>query len=296
MESLTFPRDPDDNLSFRGQPLLTGRHRIHPYPAMLHPLLVDHLIEKFLPNPRSSIFDPFCGSGVTLLQGALRENNVIGVDINPLAMLISKVKTSSYDEVTLCNELKDLSNSIAKCQKTDIPPLRNVETWYHPKVVSDLGRIRYVLKSKDYRYRDFFITCLAYVCRQQSYTRHGEFKRHRVPETKRKNTKSEVIPLFLTHAETMCEVYIQQRIPITSIRLARQSVDTDIPFDFKVDMVLTSPPYGDSSTTVAYEQYTSFGFEWTNDLTAEFVTKSEYYKLSLGYKRNSSSAGTILKD
>ena len=34
-------------LSFYGMPLKEGRHRIHPYPAMLHPLLVDYLLESF---------------------------------------------------------------------------------------------------------------------------------------------------------------------------------------------------------------------------------------------------------
>ena len=36
--------------------------------------------------------------------------------------------------------------------------------------------------------------------------------------------------------------------------------------NLKYDLVVTSPPYGDSGTTVAYGQYTSFGSEWVNGI------------------------------
>ena len=45
-------------LSFRGEPLLRERNKIHPYPAMLHPLLVDFLIDRYAKNG-NTIFDPF---------------------------------------------------------------------------------------------------------------------------------------------------------------------------------------------------------------------------------------------
>lgn len=35
----SFPREIENELSFKGQKLATGRHRVHPYPAMLHPLV-----------------------------------------------------------------------------------------------------------------------------------------------------------------------------------------------------------------------------------------------------------------
>ena len=42
-----YTRTEQQELSFQGERLLRGRHRIHPYPAMLHPLLVDFLIGKY---------------------------------------------------------------------------------------------------------------------------------------------------------------------------------------------------------------------------------------------------------
>ena len=252
---------------------------------MLHPLLVDHLVEKYVGNARSVILDPFCGSGVTLLQGIMHGHDVVGFDINPIALLISKAKAMNYDEGTLRNEFKDLRETIVGKGAKDIPPIRNIDTWYDPRVVGDLGRIRHVLRRKTYRYSSFFTACFALVCRNQSFTRNGEFKRYRMHEAKRLCMKNEVLPLFLSHANAMIEAFLQDELPSRDARLELRDVETDIPNDIEADMILTSPPYGDSGTTVAYEQYTSFGFEWTNDLTPDFQVDCGYYKLSLGNKK-----------
>ena len=61
-----YKRTPKDELSFAGEKLTRGRHKIHPYPAMLHPLLVDYLIKEYA-KEGDVVFDPFCGSGSTCL-------------------------------------------------------------------------------------------------------------------------------------------------------------------------------------------------------------------------------------
>jgi len=52
-----------------------------------------------------TILNPFCGSGTTLVEGILAGHNVIGVDIDPLSLMISKVKTTIVDvsELTKIN-------------------------------------------------------------------------------------------------------------------------------------------------------------------------------------------------
>ena len=280
-----YPKTHCEALSFRGEPLLRDRHRIHAYPAMLHPLLVDHLIDTYVDHGRGVIFDPFCGSGVTLLQGIMHGHDVVGVDINPIALRISKAKTTKYDERIFRREFSDLRDKTRRETQFDIPPIRNIDNWYEPSIVADLGRIRHVLKSSIYNYSSFFTTCFAHVCRNQSFTRNGEFKRYRMDEVKRLSMKNEVLPMFISHTKSMMEVYLQGEVPNRTTRLELQDVEAGISNDIEADLILTSPPYGDSGTTVAYEQYTSFGFEWTNDLIPEFQANHDYYKLSLGNKK-----------
>ena len=127
----TYPRTEHKEFSFHGEKLLRGRHRIHPYPAMLHPLLVNRLIEMYAANG-DVVFDPFCGSGVSLLQAGVNGYESVGFDINPMALLIARAKTATYDRKELLEEFNDLSNTVYEgefssagdCQ-TDIPPLRN---------------------------------------------------------------------------------------------------------------------------------------------------------------------------
>ena len=68
-------------------------HGIHPYPAKFIPQIPSCLVETYS-RKGDVILDPFCGSGTTLLETIIRDRQAIGVDVNPIATLISKVKTS----------------------------------------------------------------------------------------------------------------------------------------------------------------------------------------------------------
>lgn len=262
-----YTRTKQKELSFRGEYLLRGRHRIHPYPAMLHPLLVDFLVEKYA-KKGDVIFDPFCGSGVTLLQSKINGHESVGFDINPMALLIARAKTRTYQKRKLLEESKDLEESLFNDGRIDIPEIKNRDYWYSKEVLNDLGRIRWVLRNKPYEYKDFFMTVFAFICRNQSLTRNGEFKRYRIKKEKIAETRNEVFPRFFSHLQDMIEVFSKENAPRKRSRPMFANSEEKIPSKIKYDMVVTSPPYGDSRTTVAYGQYTSFGTEWVNGLNS----------------------------
>lgn len=268
-------------LSFAGERLTRGRHKIHPYPAMLHPLLVDFLIDKYAKKD-DVIFDPFCGSGVTLVQSATKGYSSIGFDINPLALLIAKTKTSKYNSNKLKEEFSNLKKKILKNKKKDIPEIKNIDYWYTKEVINDLGKIRYALKNNDFKYKEFFITSFAYVCRNQSLTRNGEFKRYRVKEDKIKGMTNEVLEKFFEHTDKMIDEFDKSDIPKKNSKPLLANSENEIDTKIKYNLVITSPPYGDSRTTVAYGEYSSFGSEWTDDLHNFGNTNYKVDKESLG--------------
>jgi SAM-dependent methyltransferase len=67
-------------------------HGFHSYPARLHPVTAAHLISG-LSKRRGSVADPFCGCGTVLVEARRLERKAIGVDLNPLAVRLTRFKT-----------------------------------------------------------------------------------------------------------------------------------------------------------------------------------------------------------
>lgn len=75
-------------------------HNIHRYSGKFIPQIAAKAIE-LLTKPGDMVLDSYMGSGTTLLEAMLIDRNVVGVDLNPLAVLISKVKTTHVSEEEL---------------------------------------------------------------------------------------------------------------------------------------------------------------------------------------------------
>lgn len=67
-------------------------HNIHRYSGKFIPQIAHSAIE-LLTSPGDVVLDPYLGSGTTALEAMLLGRKCIGVDLNPLAILISQVKT-----------------------------------------------------------------------------------------------------------------------------------------------------------------------------------------------------------
>lgn len=93
-----YNRKIDDRWSFKEANTKEYTHCYHTYPAMMIPQVARTLIKEYKPNGRLSlILDSYMGSGTTLVESSLVGINSIGTDLNPLARLMSKVKTTHYD-------------------------------------------------------------------------------------------------------------------------------------------------------------------------------------------------------
>ena len=88
-------------------------HPFHSYPAKLHPATARILAEIVGHSARrpQPIVDPFCGSGTTLVEIRAAGMRAIGVDLNPLACLVSRAKTWTVPPRRL-RELKDVGHAI----------------------------------------------------------------------------------------------------------------------------------------------------------------------------------------
>ncbi|MEM3489802.1 MAG: DNA methyltransferase, partial [Nitrososphaerota archaeon] len=102
-------------------------HWIYPYKGKFHPQMVRALLNIIRLEPGDTVLDPFVGSGTTALEAQLLGINCIGIDISPLCVLQSKVKTESLSVLPLILEqrkeiMKEIgaSSSLAKKSIDDI--------------------------------------------------------------------------------------------------------------------------------------------------------------------------------
>lgn len=68
-------------------------HNFHSFPAKFPPQIPQMFIREFT-NPGDVVLDPMMGSGTTVLEAYLANRQAIGVDIDPLSLLVSKVKVT----------------------------------------------------------------------------------------------------------------------------------------------------------------------------------------------------------
>lgn len=239
-------------------------HGIHTYPAMMIPQIARRLIYLYGKEAKT-LLDPFMGSGTSLVEASLIPHikEAYGFDLNPLAFLISKVKTTPVNTEVLD---KELSKIINLKEYNEIPKFKNIEFWFKPKVIEQLAIIKTAInRIKNNDIKDFFLVAFSETIRNVSNTRNGEFKLYRMSEESLKKHNPYVVSEFekiaLKNTECMKKyLKVKQK---TKIMPKNYSSMNELPLDNEsIDLIVTSPPYGDSKTTVAYGQFSRLALQW----------------------------------
>ncbi len=254
---------------------------LHKYPATMLPQIGIKILEE-IDVTNGILLDPYCGSGSSFSSALnFKFNKVIGFDLNPLAILISKAKLTISDPEKLYKNLQYLKNSIYEAAKTDfnsikysIPECKNIDFWFSADIKIRLAVIQYFIKmltSDDL----LFKLALSETIRDCSYTRNGEFKLYKMKEIDILKFNPDVFSLFLKKCERNIDYYISSYFPnLKKINFTLYNSALNLGnIEDKIDVVLTSPPYGDSKTTVAYGQFSNFSNEWFGHRDARSIDK-----------------------
>jgi DNA modification methylase len=147
----------DDSWSFKELGRLQTSyltHDYHKYPAKFIPQLTDRFIKE---NSLIGdlVCDPFMGSGTTLVEAIVNGRRAYGTDINPVAVLISKAKTTPIEPAYLKDQISHLLGdlkssmgmkhlgqmSLLTCNDVDIeiPDNKRLEYWFPEKQMVDLA-------------------------------------------------------------------------------------------------------------------------------------------------------------
>ncbi|MCD8207617.1 MAG: DNA methyltransferase [Bacteroidales bacterium] len=249
-------------------------HCYHTYPAMMIPQVARTLIEKYAPTDKCGLlFDPYMGSGTSLVEASLKRIDSIGTDINPLARMISESKVTHFPEDAIAEINSNLftyfwNYSPDKVRDNNFSRISNYTFWYSEDA---LYRLSYISQFIDEIRPDcqlFFKIALSEVVREVSFTRNGEFKRFKMSEASLKKFSPDVFGLFESKVSRNLKGLTDYNVVAngTNKRICSFNSVYGIPEDIlpkeSVDIVVTSPPYGDSRTTVAYGQFSRWANEW----------------------------------
>ena len=151
-----------------------------------------------------------------------------------------------------------------------IPDFKNIGYWFKPKAILLLSLIKEEINriaNKDIR--DFIFVAFSETIRFVSNRRNGEFKMFRMKASKVDEFNPDVIKEFtailnrnIEKMNSFIEVCDEKDVQ-TNIHISDESAAIlgNVP-DESIDLVITSPPYGDSRTTVAYGEYSRLSLQW----------------------------------
>ncbi|MBU1051681.1 MAG: DNA methyltransferase [Nanoarchaeota archaeon] len=239
-------------------------HGYHTYPAMMIPQIARRLIYLYGKNAKT-LLDPFCGSGTSIVEASLTPQikEAFGFDLNPLAVLIAKVKTTPLDTAELGRILDKL---LVAQGHNGVPDFKNIEFWFKPQVTERLATLKTAInKIKNKDVKDFFLVAFSETVRNVSNTRNGEFKLYRMAEKSLEKHNPWVFKEFekivLKNIHGMKEYNKARHKTKTTATLGSSMLDLPLKPQ-SINLIVTSPPYGDSRTTVAYGQFSRLALQW----------------------------------
>jgi tRNA G10 N-methylase Trm11 len=274
----------DESWDFRKANTKEYTHCFHQYPAMMIPQVARRIIERY-GNRAKILFDPYCGTGTSLVEANLKGINAIGTDINPLARLIATAKTTKIDIQVLDLFLHDFNEyifsinfEIERIKSVIIPEVKNIDFWFSKSVQEKLGvLLGYIEKINDLAIKRFFKVGFSETVREVSYNKAGEFKLVRSKNLKERENIDVfgiMISKLLRNKKGIIE-FEKACLNGASTDVYEFNTVQDIPCDIikpdTIDIVITSPPYGDSRTTVAYGQYSRLANEWLGNKEANQI-------------------------
>ena len=265
----------DTSWAFEGADTRYLTHDIHRYPAKFIPQVVRRIIEEYS-HKGDIVLDPFCGSGTALLEARLVGRNAIGVDLNPVAYYVSKVKINPIEPQRLKRLWDEFSQKLSplfgfnKVEPYPLPKktLEVLASWIPKKQLLDMRRLfTLIMEVEDEDFRDFLLVGFSNIQKNCSW-----WLMKSVKPTRDFNKKvPDVIPTFVKQVEEMIkknnELWNVLKDSKTWVKVFKadarrlSSVVTDT-----IDLIVFSPPYVTSYEYVDVHKLSVIWLEQAEDL------------------------------
>jgi site-specific DNA-methyltransferase (cytosine-N4-specific) len=265
--------------------------RIHPYPAKFTVNLAMEYIEKYS-NKNDLVYDPFVGSGTTLLASTYLERFAYGTDINYIAILISNFKILSLknDEIKVINSFYDsilkTSEEMIRKSNTKLVDFKTINHWFKDDIILFLS----YLKEKIIEYslgnekietflNLVFSSIVTTVSNQESDTRYAAKNKEQVDIAYALNVFSKKLK---TAIELKTKLKMSENhLIVSKAYLHDAKKATKVIKENSVDLIVTSPPYPNTYDYYLYHKHRMnwLGFDVNYSMEKEIGSRREFSSL-----------------
>lgn len=281
------------DISYRDYRRSSDIHGTVLYPAvMVAPVQNDILADISKQDTINRILDPFHGSGTALYESHLvfPEAEILGCDINPFANLITKTKLTGV-ATNIVDDIDRISSRLKSDCSELIYEFPNRKKWFRDDVAISLTRIKNAIQTVTTPENRMYFWCMmSDVVRRYSNSRSSTYKLHIKPQKRIDEMTDGTVADFLRSIRANYHQY--EAVHCKNFQLIKKDALlwlSQFAANEKVDVLITSPPYGDNQTTVPYGLFSSLALRWINpdDLDLEGWELDNYSAIdshSLGSK------------
>jgi DNA modification methylase len=231
-------------------------HGLHKYPAKFFPELPRWLIQRYS-KPSEIVLDPFMGSGTSNIEALLLGRHSVGIDVDPFARFLTKVKSTILNIEELEESTDFLLNSLLKydpkkINKADLPTFPYRDNWFNQEILFELAYIKKMILNSNFSddIKDFQKICLSSIIRSVSNADNNCTR-----TVVRKKLNKNIYPSFAL-------TKFAEALLLNSYRMTEYSSNAETSFSLEIpddndarnikypmnyfDFALTSPPYANA--------------------------------------------------
>lgn len=251
-------------------------HSLHPYPAKFIPQIPRTLV-ALLSEPGDLVWDPFGGSGTTALEALLLGRRALSTDINPVAEVVGKAKTTTlvpeveFELAQFASEIKMLAASPERVSaltsnllEEQVPNIPNIDKWFEPEAIRELAYLRLRINELSHDARTIALAAFSKqilsASNQDGETRYAAVQRSISPGDVLSGVAKQ-ITATLSKLDDQAGHLQFRTADFRTLDLRSQVVASDTDGFISpesVDLVVTSPPYPNATDYHLYHRFRIF--------------------------------------
>ncbi len=252
-------------------------HSVHPYPCKFPP----QIVQAHLPK-QGVVLDPYCGSGTTLLEAAYRGLDVVGIDCNPIAVLISNSKLVNLDpdlSRQIFDSCRDFDLHFENLQSGDyeLHEFEGRDHWFSELVQTEIAYVLALIE--DFRERPAARIILSTALSSVTNIFSNQDSETRYVAVEKRFIRGELLKSFLNKSIKIVNA-IEERGNLGG----NQSVihgdlrTTEEIDENSVDVIITSPPYANTMDYYLYhkQRMNVLGFDFKATQKAEIGSRYQF--------------------